>query len=361
MESISITKIYQKSAIFRLLAKTFLVVVTIISFDLPAQSVEGTFSQSYLRPESPPSPHAVHWQQGRAFSLLYSNRQAHINETNGESKSSFFEQEVVVDAVFQRQVNPSIGLLTSVSHINADSVYSSEHVGITNDVDRKVRSSLVGLGGSYKIMDALILALNLGYQVSQLDFSDSEVYSRRAYRLTPGIAWKSASFEIALYQARVLGSRSSLASQQHVSEHGLLLSGSQDPRWSWQLWMQHSPQPVCCAFVENNRSVFGGRLFFSMLSGFSQKIVVSPGYRFLSEYQASLRPGTVEDVARHNVFWGATADWEEWKPTVNFSYDMPAKETAPSSFGNTTGSQTSSRSEVEARTFQFGVGLSRSW
>ena len=356
MASISITNRSAKSGYFGsmvggLLALTF----AVFSFSVQAAEFEELYQESHLRPETPPSPHVIHWQKNRSFSLSFLSRDATFAEKNASSKASFSEKETVIDAVFQRQVSPSVGILTSVTHVKGDSSYDSEHGGITSDVDRNVRSSLGSVAGSYKIMDALVLALKVGYQVSQLEYSEAEAFSNRAYRLSPALAWKSHAFEVALYQARIYRSKTSSNSKQQFAEHGLMLSSMLEAQWQWQwqVWVQQNPQPVCCAFVESNRSIYGGRIYLPVAG-----ITMSPGYRFLSEFQANQQPGTIEDVARHNIFVGLSSDWEEWKPSFNLSYDLAAKDDAPSSFGATS---SSSRSLVKARTLQFGAGLSRVW
>jgi hypothetical protein len=345
----SMKSYYFGSLVGGLLALTF----AVFSFAAQASDAEVIYQDSHLRPETPPSSHAIHWQKQRSFSLSFINRDATFDEKNASSKAAFSARETIIEAVFKREVSPSVAFQTTLTHVKGDSSYDSEHGGITSAIDRSVRSSLGALAGSYKIMDAVVLALQLGYQISQLEFSGTETFSSRAYRLSPALAWKSRSFEIALYQARVYRSKSNSASEQQFAETGVQLSSILDATWQWQLWLQKNPQPTCCAFVDSKRSVYGGRLFFPV-GGFT----LSPGYRFLSEFQANQQPGTIEDVARHNLFASVSSNWEEWKPSVNLSYDLSAKDNAPSSFGSTS---TSSRSEVKARTLQFGAGLSRNW
>ncbi len=346
-----------KSERFNILVGVILALIcAVFSFSVNAADYEDLYQQSHLRPEIPHSPHVLHWQKNRSFSLQFTNRQSEYDEKNGNNKASFAEQETMVDGVFQRQVSPSIALLTSLTHVKGDSRFNSEHAGITSDVDRKVRSSLASIASSYKIMDALILALKIGYQVSQLEFSQSDTFSNRAYRLSPAVAWKSSVFEVAVYQARIYRSKSSATNKQQFAEQGLIFSSMQESDWQWQIWLQQNPQPVCCAFVDGKRSVYGGRVFLPVAS-----FTVSPGYRFLSEFQVNQQPGTIEDVSRHNVFLNASSDWDEWKPSINISYDFAAKDTAPSSFGSTAGTSISTRSDVKARTLQFGVGLGRVW
>lgn len=326
--------------------------LAVFSVTARAAEFETPYQNSHLRPETPPTPHVIHWQKHRSFSLSFLRRKATFDEKNGSSKASFAGRETFIDAVFLRQVNPSIGFLTSLTHVKGDSSYDSENGGITSDVGRGVQSSLGSVAGSYKIMDALILAFKLGYQVSQLEFSGAEAFSSGSYRMSPALAWKSSAFEFALYQARVYRFKTSATSKQQFAETGLQLSSMREGDWQWQVWFQKNPQPICCAFVESKRSVYGGRLFFPV-AGF----MVSPGYRYLSEFQANQQPGTVEDVARHNLFVSLSSDWQEWKPSLNLSYDSPAKDDAPSSFGSTS----SARSEVNAKAMQFGAALSRTW
>ncbi len=331
------------------LALTF----AVFSLVAHASEAEVIYQDSHLRPETPPTPHVIHWQKQRSFSLSFINRDATFDEKNASSKAAFSARETIIEAVFKREVSPSVAFQTTLTHVKGDSSYDSEHAGITSAVDRSVRSSLGALAGSYKIMDAVVLALQLGYQISQLEFSGTETFSSRAYRLSPALAWKSRSFELGIYQARVYRSKSSSASEQQFAETGFQLSSILDASWQWQLWFQNNPQPICCAFVDSKRAVYGGRLFFPV-AGFT----LSPGYRFLSEFQANQQPGSIEDVARHNLFVNVSSDWNEWKPSVNLSYDLSAKDNAPSSFGSTSAS---SRSEVKARTLQFGAGFSRNW
>jgi hypothetical protein len=354
MESISITKLcfFIDDRLGSLVSCFLLLTSTLFSLSLNAQQVETSPQQSYLMPETPKSPHFLHWQKQRSFALIFTSRDSAYDETNGDAFASFSEQEVFVDAVFQRQVSPSIGFSTSLSHVKADSTFASENAGITSNVDRKVRSSLGSVAGSYKIMDALVLALKVGYQVSQLEFSKSDVVSNRSLRLNPALAWKTDAVEIAAYQARVQQSKTTATNRKEFVEQGLLLSSFNGGLWDWQVWFQQNPQPVCCAFVSSTRSVFGGRVFLPWSS-----FIVSPGYRFLSEFQTKEQPGTVEDVARHNIFLGVSSRLNEWKPYVNFGLDVPARDSAPSSFG----AAGASRSKVEARSFQFGAGLSRDW
>ncbi len=358
MESTSITNSSsEKSLLLRTMVGVVLALTfAIFSFSVSAADYEALYEQSHLRPETPPSPHVIHWQKSRSFSLLFTNRQAEFDESNASSKAAFSEQETFVDGVFQRQISPSIGLLTVLTHVKADSSFNSEHGGITSAVDRKVRSSLASVAGSYKIMDALILALQVGYQVSQLEFSESEAFSNRAYRWSPALAWKSSAFEVAIYQAWIYRSKTSSTNKQQFAEQGLMVSSIQETHWQWQLWLQQNPQPVCCAFVESKRSIYGGRVFLPVSS-----FTVSPGYRFLSEFQVNQQPGTVEDVARHGLFVHVFSDWQEWKLSINLSYDLAAKDTAPSSFGSSAGTTESNRSEVKARTSQFGAGIGRAW
>jgi hypothetical protein len=353
MASISITKSSAKSVCFESVVGGFLALTfAFFSLRVHAADEENLYKEMYLWPESPPSSHMIHWQKNRSFSLSFLSREATFDEKNKDSKAAFSGRETVVDAVFQRQVSPSVGFFASLTHVKGDSSFVSDHVGITSDVDRDVRSSLGSVAGSYKIMDALILALRAGYQVSQLEFSKAEAFSQRAYRLNPALAWKSNAFEVAVYQARVYRSKTISNKKQQFAENGVLLSSLLDEDWQWQVWIQRNAQPVCCAFVESKRTIYGGRVFLPA-AGYS----VSPGYRFLSEFQASQQPGTIEDVARHNFFVSLTSDWEVWKPSLNLSYDFAADDDAPSSFGSTS----NKRSEVKARTLQFGAALGRVW
>jgi hypothetical protein len=354
MENTSITKscFFIDSRVRPIVSSFLLLTLNLFSFSLSAQQIESNLQYSYLMPETPESPHFLHWQEQRSFALMFTSRDSTFDETNGDALAAFSEQEVLVDAVFQRKVSPSVVFSTSLSHVKADSTYASENAGITSDVDRKVRSSLGSVAGSYKIMDALVLALRLGYQVSQLEFSQSDVSSNRTFRLTPALAWKSTAVEIAAYQARIQQSKTTGTNKKEFVEQGLLLSSIESGSWQWQVWLQKNPQPVCCAFVDSKRSVIGGRVFLPWF-GFT----FSPGYRFLSEFQTHQQPGTVEDVARHNIFMGLSSHWNEWQPYLNMGIELPASESAPSSFG----SSGASRSKVEARSFQFGAGLARAW
>lgn len=316
---------------------------------------ESAYQMSVHSPEYPSSPHQVHRLKNQTFSVSIGRSSDAVEEENGASSATFDEDESKVIAAFGRAVNPSVGLGLTLINVRSHSSFSSIDGVLTDDVERDVQSSIGLVDATYKVMDAIVLGLRLGTQLSRLEFNGTDAETISTQHWGPAIAWKSETFELAAYRSNRYLQIKDLDGKRVVrqfSESGLVLSGGDDGVSKWSVWLQKNPLKTCCAFTASDRVVYGGRIFLPVADW-----NVSPGYRYLSEFSDDSSPGSIEDPARHNIFVDGVTGWHEWLPGLHLSYEMGARKTGPSSLR----AESDNRSNYDVQRWAFSGSWGRAW